>query len=441
MVEFKAFNPFAMAKEELEKVEAQLHKSEVRQTRGPLTELGKEYGIEVYNAKPYKEQKETVYFYLDAQAPIYEVAGDPTSPRVKWVEIVPIYSLYAPGQKHTFQDRKAWRGSYVSTLGRKNLEAYGITGKDEAFTQLLRLNSDYFNARKDYEVYRAYGVTDMADVEGLTSELRKEKETNINQAVSSYTFVDFKPKDMYYIPVTMLSVAKGKDGKNIPSLPAGEIKGTHMWLPLGKTLWESLVKTLDSSLTSKATEAREGNIISISYAEAGEKDSSGNSKPASIGVVTTKPLYARLRKEGLIKQEPPRDPDTFEILPHNEEELWGTWDKETQELYTAPALRATVRNAEFKADAVVKEELEDIFGKDFELAKREIERVEKALETAKQLREGGVAQGADSGIVTASAGVAAIETASTEVEDVTPTATVDPDEVVDPDEIDFNALG
>lgn len=340
----------------------------IAQGRSPLTEDGKEWGIELFKTSDYIGKEILVYFPRITVSD--EERYDPeTGTRLKVAGYVKTREL-----KRLGTDKYA--GVVRDTTGFAGLEEYGISGTN-CFSDYLGKVADYMRALARKEVASQYGV---ASTEELTEEEHKNVWSRVNK---------FKPignlRQNVWIPVVVLEREESQPNqapkfKYIPLVDEnGEpivdengkqkliVKSKVCWFKVSEAAYKKKFADPFATISREAEYDEEGNVVFEAQGEDFEgylailnfketKDSKGNE------IKDQKQLAMQLGRDygvAFLSQEQSKYKNFYNHLGG----MMSVWDEQASEHYTVAALADAVEECRMLTDEELQKKIDADYGR------------------------------------------------------------------------------
>lgn len=421
-----------ISQEQMAKMQAVLAKDTAGAKRSPLTELGEELGIQIFNrAKDgYTNQKLLVYIPRMG-FPTVDEKGDLIPFRV------PMRSVTMKKFNNGDKDNN-WAGSmpYFEEAKEENrvFAPYGQSGNNEYLRDYISVAFDMRCAKIELEVARQ-GYSSVAELVASDPQYKEEKDFTKN--FMEYVFLQVQSNSDMWFPIVVIPTTKDAHGKftttpethplldeagnptsvtkQIPRYEstgaplldnegnqmfaerefAHTIEGELKWHKLTtKAFTEKLMKAFELQAQQPGITELGGFFVLFNY----EIDEQALAKAKKNGGASYESedskSGASLNIQIMQKVAPFTDLyDLTEYLGLQEQ-----WDKEAQAHYNALYLVQTVRNCELLSDEEVNEKLDKMYG-GLDKVKAEVENIQTTAENLKK----GVAAGGSANPITNSA--------------------------------------
>jgi hypothetical protein len=421
-----------ISQKQMAKMQAVLAKDTAGAKRSPLTELGEELGIQIFNrAKDgYTNQKLLVYIPRMG-FPTVDEKGDLIPFRV------PMRSVTMKKFNNGDKDNN-WAGSmpYFEEAKEENrvFAPYGQSGNNEYLHDYISAAFDMRRAKIELEVARQ-GYSSVAELVASDPQYKEEKDFTKN--FMEYVFLQVQSNSDMWFPIVVIPTTKDAHGKftttpethplldeagnptsvtkQIPRYEstgaplldnegnqmfaerefAHTIEGELKWHKLTtKAFTEKLMKAFELQAQQPGITELGGFFVLFNY----EIDEQALAKAKKNGGASYESedskSGASLNIQIMQKVAPFTDLyDLTEYLGLQEQ-----WDKEAQAHYNALYLVQTVRNCELLSDEEVNEKLDKMYG-GLDKVKAEVENIQTTAENLKK----GVAAGGSANPITNSA--------------------------------------
>lgn len=421
-----------ISQEQMAQMQAVLAKDTAGAKRSPLTELGEELGIQIFNrAKDgYTNQKLLVYIPRMG-FPTVDEKGDLIPFRVPMCSVT--MKKFNNGDKEN-----NWAGSmpYFEEAKEENrvFAPYGQSGNNEYLRDYISAAFDMRRAKIELEVARQ-GYSSVAELVASDPQYKEEKDFTKN--FMEYVFLQVQSNSDMWFPIVVIPTTKDAHGKftttpethplldeagnptsvtkQIPRYEstgaplldnegnqmfaerefAHTIEGELKWHKLTtKAFTEKLMKAFELQAQQPGITELGGFFVLFNY----EIDEQALAKAKKNGGASYESedskSGASLNIQIMQKVAPFTDLyDLTEYLGLQEQ-----WDKEAQAHYNALYLVQTVRNCELLSDEEVNEKLDKMYG-GLDKVKAEVENIQTTAENLKK----GVAAGGSANPITNSA--------------------------------------
>lgn len=421
-----------ISQEQMAQMQAVLAKDTAGAKRSPLTELGEELGIQIFNrAKDgYTNQKLLVYIPRMG-FPTVDEKGDLIPFRV------PMRSVTMKKFNNGDKDNN-WAGSmpYFEEAKEENrvFAPYGQSGNNEYLRDYISAAFDMRRAKIELEVARQ-GYSSVAEL--VANEPQYKEEKDFTKTFMEYVFLQVQSNSDMWFPIVVIPTTKDAHGKftttpetkplldengnptsvtkQIPRYEmngkpltdndgnqlfedrtfAHTIEGEVMWHKLTtKAFTDKLMKAFELQAQQPGITELGGFFVLFNY-EIDEKalEKAKNNGGAAYESEDAKSATS-LNIQVMQKVAPFTDLyDLTEYLG-----LQAEWDAEAQAHYNALHLVQTVRNCELLSDEEVNEKLDKMYGS-LDKVKAEVENIQTTAENLKK----GVAAGGSVNPITNSA--------------------------------------
>lgn len=421
-----------ISQEQMAQMQAVLAKDTAGAKRSPLTELGEELGIKIFNrAKDgYTNQKLLVYIPRMG-FPTVDEKGDLIPFRV------PMRSVTMKKFNNGDKDNN-WAGSmpYFEEAKEENriFAPWGQSGNNEYLREFISAAFDMRRAKIELEVARQ-GYSSVAEL--VANEPQYKEEKDFTKTFMEYVFLQVQSNSDMWFPIVVIPTTKDAHGKftttpetkplldengnptsvtkQIPRYEmngkpltdndgnqlfedrtfAHTIEGEVMWHKLTtKAFTDKLMKAFELQAQQPGITELGGFFVLFNY-EIDEKalEKAKNNGGAAYESEDAKSATS-LNIQVMQKVAPFTDLyDLTEYLG-----LQAEWDAEAQAHYNALHLVQTVRNCELLSDEEVNEKLDKMYGS-LDKVKAEVENIQTTAENLKK----GVAAGGSANPITNSA--------------------------------------
>lgn len=421
-----------ISQEQMAQMQAVLAKDTAGAKRSPLTELGEELGIQIFNrAKDgYTNQKLLVYIPRMG-FPTVDEKGDLIPFRV------PMRSVTMKKFNNGDKDNN-WAGSmpYFEEAKEENrvFAPYGQSGNNEYLRDYISAAFDMRRAKIELEVARQ-GYSSVAELVASDPQYKEEKDFTKN--FMEYVFLQVQSNSDMWFPIVVIPTTKDAHGKftttpethplldevgnptsvtkQIPRYEstgaplldnegnqmfaerefAHTIEGELKWHKLTtKAFTEKLMKAFELQAQQPGITELGGFFVLFNY----EIDEQALAKAKKNGGAS---YESEDSKSGAslniqIMQKVAPFTDLYDLTEYLG--LQERWDKEAQAHYNALYLVQTVRNCELLSDEEVNEKLDKMYG-GLDKVKAEVENIQTTAENLKK----GVAAGGSANPITNSA--------------------------------------
>lgn len=366
-------NRNALQQSDLSALVSSMNQQKAKGGTSPLTDEGKERGINVFRVGDHKNQ--VVLVYIPCMPQMFDVNGNPTKYHAKVIT----HGMNRLGAKD------AYIGTIRSTKGLEGLETMGISGTGGKLPDYQAKAWDYKNLRDTHDMLIDFGTDDRTKID-------EDKAKNISKENFKYMPIT-NAEESFWFPIVVVETVPKKDGT--PSLTPklfevldedgnpikvknkkGEIvtkktyQGQLCWYKASQKTWEErlqkAVETVEASdfvgeglfakFDFRVKEQEEGKD------NAGVNETMRSANSLSIEFLTDKAFLTRrdnavasglVAKGGLTYNEN-EDANEFSI----DENKLGAWDIEARELYDAISLGFDVRQCQLLTDEDLNKELD-----------------------------------------------------------------------------------
>ena len=382
-------NRSALKESDLSAVVSSMNQQKARGVNSPLTDEGKERGINVFRVGDYKNQ--VVLVYIPIMPQMFDVDGNPTKYHAK---------VITHGMNR-FGAKDAYIGTVRSTKCLEGLESLGISGTGGKLSDYQAKAWDYKNLRDTYDMLVDFGTDDKTKID-------EDKAKNISKENFRYMPIT-NAEESFWFPIVVVETVTRPDGT--PSLTPklfdvldengepvkvkdskGEwttkksYQGQLCWYKASQKTWDERLKKAIS--TVEATNfVGEGLFAKFDFRVKEQEDGKDNAgvnetmrsaNSLEIAILTDEAFLKRRKnavKSGLIakgglKYNENEDTNEFSF----DENKLGKWDIEARELYDAISLGFDVRQCQLMTDEDLDKLLDKNFGElDHHIARLQVE--------------------------------------------------------------------
>lgn len=199
------FDPRALTAEQRLAMTATLQKDTTKRERSPLTDLGKEEGIEIFSLKGDDMVNNKMLVYIPRMPVVVDDSGKPQP----WA--VPISSVRL-SKLNNVDEKTNYAGSFVNTAGRQGFEDFGVSGNPEILFEYSSRSYLFKSAIDMLELAKQYGYSELQEL--VDNGDVKEIKDFTNQHWG-YSPVKLDSNPTYYLPIVVVETEKdSKTGKN-----------------------------------------------------------------------------------------------------------------------------------------------------------------------------------------------------------------------------------